>query len=365
MSISKGRAIGAALAIGAAAATGAARADEPGFTIYGTIDTGLVSTTNTGDGKQNTTGFADSILGVSNVGFKGTKDIGGGTQAFFNLQAGFNPTSGQQNASGVLFSRNAYVGLQGSFGTISVGKQWDLNDDWLTGGIFLGGYNSGAIFKFTEFDAVSDLYNNTIKYVTPAFGGAQAGAFLSMKGSKAGDNKAGRIENIGAKYGEGPFYAGITYFHEDDLGDSEDGSHATYQLTTAAAKYSLSELALRAGASFAKISGPGDFQSIPSMSARSVQAYEIGVDYAFSSKFKASADLLYRKDTTQDNHTSVARLLGVWTLTPQAALLVNVAYLKNGGGATESLVNTDSGDIGGGFPDQSQTSVAFGVRYSF
>ncbi len=361
MSSSKRRAIGAALMIGAA---GAAWADEPGMTIYGTIDTGLVSTTHTGSGSQTTTGFADSILGVSNVGFKGVRDIGGGTQVFFNLQAGFNPTSGQQNASGVLFSRNAYVGLQGPLGTVSIGKQWDLNDDWLVGSVFLGGYNSGAIFKFSEFDAVSDLYNSTIKYVTPAFGGAQAGALLSMKG-KAGDSKAGRILNVGGKYGDGPFYAGITYFHEDDLGDSESGTRATYQLTTAAAKYSLEALAFRLGASFANISGPGDFQSIAPMSARKAQAYEAGVDYAFSSRFKASADLLYRTDSTLSNHTSSARLLGVWTLSPQAALLVNVAYLKNGGGATESLVSTDSGLVGGGFADQDQTSVALGVRVSF
>jgi predicted porin len=361
MSISKCRAIGAALAIGAA---GAAWADEPGMTIYGLVDTGLVTTTHTGDGSQRTTGFADSILGVSNVGFKGVRDIGGGTQAFFNLQAGFNPTSGQQNASGVLFSRNAYVGLQGPLGTVSVGKQWDLNDDWLVGSVFLGGYNSGAIFKFSEFDAVSDLYNSTIKYVTPAFGGAQAGALLALKG-KAGDTKAGRILNVGGKYGDGPFYAGITYFHEDDLGDSEDGSSATYELTTAAAKYSLAQFAFRVGASFAKISGPGDFQSIASMSARKAQAYEVGVDYAFTDKIKGSADVLYRKNSTLENHTTGARLLGVYTLTSQASLLVNVAYLKNGGGATESLVNTDSGEIGGGYANQNQTSVALGVRYSF
>ena len=361
MSNSKRRMVAAALVIGAA---GAAWADEPGMTIYGTIDTGLVSTTHTGSGSQTTTGFADSILGVSNVGFKGVKDIGGGTQAFFNLQAGFNPTTGRQNASGVLFSRNAYVGLQGPLGTVSVGKQWNLNDDWLVGGIFLGGYNSGAIFKFSEFDAVSDLYNNTIKYVTPAFGGAQAGGLVSFQG-KAGSNKAGRVFNVGGKYGEGPFYAGITYFHENDGSSTDAGTGASYQLTTAGAKYSLQELAFRAGASFASISGPGDFQSIPAMSARKAQAYEAGVDYAFSSRFKASADLLYRKDSTLQNHTTGARLLGVYTLSSQAALLVNVAYLKNGSGATESLVNTDSGLIGGGYANQNQTSVALGARYSF
>jgi len=364
MSISKGRAIGAALVIGAAAATGAARADEPGMTIYGLIDTGLATTTHTGDGTQRSTGFVDNILGVSNVGFKGTRDLGGGVQGFFNLQAGFNPTSGQEFNDGILFSRNAYVGVQGSMGKISVGKQWDLNDDWLVGSVFLAGYNAGAIFKFSEFDAVSELYNNTIKYVTPTFGGVQAGALLSMRG-KAGDSKSGRVENIGAKYGDGPFYAGITYYHEDDLGNNEDDSRGSYQLTTAAAKYSLSQFVFRAGVSFASISGAGDFQYIPAMPAHKAQAYEVGVDCSFTSNFKGTAELLYRKNSTFDNHTTGMRLLGVYTLTPQAALLVNVAYLKNAGGATESLFNTDSGEPGGGYANQNQTSVAFGAQYSF
>lgn len=365
--------IGAGLLAGAAGA--ATAAGVPDVTVYGVIDTGLVTTSHTGTGSQTKTGFADSILGVSNVGFKGTHDLGNGMEAFFNLQAGFNPTSGDQNAgAGHLFSRNAYVGLQGNLGSISVGKQWDLNDDWLVGSVFLGGYNSGAVFKFSEFDAVSDLYNNTVKYVSPSFGGVQGAGMISFQGNSA-DSKAGRIFNVGARYSTGgPLYGGITYYHEDDGSGSTPSTGATYQLTTVGGKYAMELLALRLGASFASISGPGSFQSIPSMSARRAQVVEAGVDYAFSSKFKASADLIYRhgrlsavedESAATSNHTAGARLLGVYNFTPDAALLLNIAYLKNGSGATEALVNTDSGLVGGGYANQSQTSVAIGARYAF
>jgi predicted porin len=200
--------------------------------------------------------------------------------------------------------------------------------------------------------------------VTPSFNGFQGGVLVAEPG-RTGDNKAGRIYNIGGKYSDGPLLAGLTYYHEDDGSSASASSGATYQLTTAGAKYAFQSFALRAGISFASISGPGQFQSIASMSARKAQAAEVGVDYSFSDSVTGSADVLYRRDSTQDNHTTGLRALGVYKLTPQASLLVNVAYLKNGGGASETLVNTDSTAVGGGFPNQSQTSIALGGRYSF
>ena len=49
----------------------------------------------------------------------------------------------------------------------------------------------------------------------------------------------------------------------------------------------------------------------------------------------------------------------------RTTLVANVAYLKNSSSATEALVNTTSGAIGGGVAGTSQTSVALGVRHIF
>ena len=162
-----------------------AQSAAPSVTVFGIVDAGISSTTNTGNGSQTTSGAVSSILGVSAIGFKGDKDLGDGLTGFFNFMAGFNPTTGKLSDPNTLFSRNAYIGLSSSMGSVSIGKQWDLNDDWLVGSVFKGGYNAGAVFKFSEFDAVSDLYNNTIKYVTPVSGGFQGAA---MYGSNIGDS---------------------------------------------------------------------------------------------------------------------------------------------------------------------------------
>jgi len=346
----------AALALGLSSVAAA----QSSVTLSGIIDTGISWTNHAGNGSQSLTGVSDSILGVSNFGLSGKEDLGGGVNALFNLQAGFNPSSGKMSSNGTLFSRNAYVGLSSaSAGTLTAGKQWNFNDDWLVGSVFKGGYNSGSIFKFSEFDAVSEIYNNTLKYVSPSLGGAQFGAMYGF-GEQAGSFAQGSLFNLAARYSGGPFYLAATYDQE-----RATGTGSLYKLATIGASYTFGAAKLRLGAAHADVGGTGAFQSIPSMSARKATAVEGGVDYAFTPAFTGSADVLYRRDSTLSNSTMVYRLLGQYSLSKRTTLIANVAYLKNSSGATEALVNTTSGAIGGGVAGMSQTSVALGVRHAF
>lgn len=58
-------------------------------------------------------------------GLRGTEDIGGGTQVIFDLESYFNVQTGASGRTGFphdgLFSRNAYVGLTGHYGTLTAG----------------------------------------------------------------------------------------------------------------------------------------------------------------------------------------------------------------------------------------------------
>lgn len=338
---------------------------QTSVTVSGVIDTGISYARNAGNGAQNKVGEADSILGVSNVGFSGKEDLGGGLKAIFNLQAGFNPGNGAQSASGQLFSRNALVGLASPAGTLTVGKQWNFNDDWLVGSVFKGGYNSGSIFKFSEFDAVSEIYNNTVKYVSPAMSGFQGGAMLGF-GEAAGSIRTGQVYNLAARYQQGPLLLAATYDHEQGAGVVGSASaDSTYKLTTLGGSYGFGALTTRLGYAYSDISGPGAFQSIPSMAARKAYAVEAGLDYAFTPAFTGSADVIYRKNTTLSNDSKVYRLLGIYSLSKRTSLIANIAYLNNAGGASESLVGTDSTAIGGGFANQSQTALALGIRHLF
>ena len=350
----------AATLLGALACTAQAQSS---VTLSGFFDTGVMSATHVGDGTNSQVSAVNSILGVSNLGFKGTEDLGSGLNAIFQLQAGFNPTNGTMSSTGTLFSRNAYVGLNGGFGTLTVGKQWNFNDDWLVGSVFKGGYNSGAVFKFSEFDAISEIYNNTIKYVTPTVAGVQGG-FMYAPGENPAGASVGSLYNVALKYAQGPFYLAANYDHEKDMAASNNTGHA-YKLTTVGTSYAFGVMHARLGYARSDIEGPGSFQSIPSLSARKAHVIGFGLDYQVSPVMTASADVLYRKNTTLSNNTKVYRLLGIYNLSPRTSLIANLAYLNNGDGATEALVNTLSKAAGGGFANQTQSALALGIRHVF
>nr|WP_281365326.1 porin [Paraburkholderia caffeinitolerans] len=51
--------------------------------------------------------------------------MGGGLSAIFDLQAGFDPNSGAEASSGLVFNQQAFVGLQNNqFGTLTLGRQY-------------------------------------------------------------------------------------------------------------------------------------------------------------------------------------------------------------------------------------------------
>ncbi|MDH0864428.1 porin [Mitsuaria sp. GD03876] len=66
-------------------------------------------------------GFAPSRLG-----FRGTEDLGDGLKAVFTLEMGLGADSGTLNQGGRAWGRQAYVGLQGGWGTISLGRQYSM-----------------------------------------------------------------------------------------------------------------------------------------------------------------------------------------------------------------------------------------------
>ncbi len=332
--------------------------------VFGLIDTGVSAVTHTGDGQKTKTATTDGILSASGLGLGGSYDFGSSIKAIINLQTSFNPSKLQIPTNREVFSRNAYAGLESPWGTFTVGKQWDFNDDWFFGTVFKGGYNTGAIFKFSEFDAISELYRNSVKYTSPEISGLQVGAMYGLNDYRK-FRQAGSMYSLGIKYSDGPLMMGLTHNHEEDTGIDAAYTGNRYLLTTLGGSYNWGKFNSRLGLTYADISGPAKLQSIASMSARKAYAVEVGVDYPFTTAFTGSADIIYRENTTLSNQTLVYRLSGEYKISKPLSLTANLAYLHNDGGATEAFVNTNSDFVGGGYPNQNQMSTAMGVRYRF
>jgi predicted porin len=110
------------------AAAGAAQA-QSSVTLYGEIDNGIQYEAGLPRGHQVSAESADFI--PSRFGMKGAEDLGGGTQAIFQLEAGVNTQNGA-TISGSLFGRNATVGLTNpTWGTFKMGNMgaYEISQD--------------------------------------------------------------------------------------------------------------------------------------------------------------------------------------------------------------------------------------------
>ena len=96
---------------------------QSGVTLYGNVDASVVTASGIGTASDRRTSFGEGNWAPSVWGVKGSEDLGGGMHAHFRLEGGFSSANGaiaNGGTSGV-FSRQANVGLNGAFGSVTAG----------------------------------------------------------------------------------------------------------------------------------------------------------------------------------------------------------------------------------------------------
>lgn len=178
--------------------------------LYGVIDVGFVYNNNAHDAKQYSM-VAGSLKG-NRWGLLGKEDLGGGYKAVFLLENGFSAVNGALAQGGAEFGRQAYVGLGGPAGTLTLGRQYDSIVDYVgvmkAGGDTAGGYASHP----GDLDNTGNSYraNNAIKYTSPDYRGITFGGVFSP-GGMAGESRRNRIYSFGVGYKQGPLALGAAY----------------------------------------------------------------------------------------------------------------------------------------------------------
>jgi predicted porin len=111
---------------GIVAAMGTAHA-QTNITTYGIVD-GAVEYYDNADASGKSQVRMPSLGGgmfPSRLGFKGSEDLGNGLKAIFTLENGFYVDSGSQGQGGRLFGRQAWVGVAGSWGQLTIGRTYN------------------------------------------------------------------------------------------------------------------------------------------------------------------------------------------------------------------------------------------------
>ena len=103
---------------------------DTSVTLYGVVDTAIEYVNNIPDaagGKHSSVHFTNLTSSwPSYWGLRGTEKISDNLSAVFTLESGFNPGTGTSGQGGRLFGRQAFVGLNGDWGQVAFGRQYNM-----------------------------------------------------------------------------------------------------------------------------------------------------------------------------------------------------------------------------------------------
>lgn len=325
------------LAGAALAACGLVQA-QSNVTLYGIVSQDVLRATHTAKGRA--TLVENGRLNSSRLGFMGAEDLGDGLYAIFGLESGINPDTGTANGGSSFWNRGSYVGFKNAYGTLTIGRQWNVNDDLLGNFFVFGGY---AVFSYGGFGETSDTFNNSAKYVSPSFGGFTFEALGAL-----GEGGPRTYELAGA-YSGGGLKAALTYHvTESKAVGLKD------KLISGGVSYGMASWNARFGYSSAdnQLSGTGT-AGFPKAAA-----YDLGFDYAVTPLTILSLDYVARDLKNSSNDSHFIRLLARYNLSKRTQLNANLIQMKNKGTAVESFYGLDA-------PGATQNVIGVGVSHSF
>ncbi|MES2740460.1 MAG: porin [Pseudomonadota bacterium] len=192
------------LAAALLAVSGAAQA-QSSVTIYGLLDVGVENLNNAKAGGGTLTRINSGGMNTSRWGLRGSEDLGGGLKAVFQLEGGLFLDTGASD--GVLFKRQANVGLEGGFGKVILGRSFTSVYDFLLPFDPLGfapSYSwatSGSATGPSKY-GMTTQFDNLVKY-TGAVGGFKFGATYGFGEQTTGTADSAKMATA-ASYAAGP-----------------------------------------------------------------------------------------------------------------------------------------------------------------
>jgi predicted porin len=336
-----------ALALASFLSTGAFA--QSSVTIYGAVGLDMISASKvsnaTGTAAKSMIKLDDNAIVNSRIGFKGVEDLGGGVKAIFDLESSISPDTGKTNKER-FWNRNAFVGVAGGLGTLKLGHQWNVADDYMCGYFVCGYY---APFLMAGFGALSDYYDNTIKYTSPNYGGFE-GAVSYTLGEQAASKTAGNKLQLAGNYGAGPVGVGLVYFTEKD----EAATGKSNTMIALGGSYDFGVAKARLGYAKAKVDTGTAFKAT---------LIDVGVDVPLSDAYAVSADYVLNDKSSSKDDTSFLRLRGSYALSKRTSLNANVIFLKNSGNAAFAFITDQKGFAG--IAGQKQTILTAGITHAF
>ncbi len=176
--------------------------------VYGIADASIGVENTDAPGEGHRTVVSSGTQSTSRIGFRGTEDLGNGLKALFNIEAGVALDSGAQDAAGT-FQRRAVVGLQGSFGTITIGREYGPIAAVAQSADPLGHGFYGSTLTSFGTNRLTRRLSNSVNYKSEAYSG-----FTVLAAYSAGERNVDPSNDLwgaAVEYKNGPVYLGAGY----------------------------------------------------------------------------------------------------------------------------------------------------------
>ncbi|MFM0314921.1 porin [Paraburkholderia nemoris] len=280
-------------------------------------------------------------MSTSYWGLKGAEDLGNGYKAIFALEGFFLAQNGQYGrfTGDTMFSRNAYVGIESPYGTVTAGRlTTPLFVSTILFNPFIDSYQFSPMVWHTylglgTFPTYStdqgvtgdSGWSNAVSYSSPNFNGLSATAMYAL-GNTAGEN--------GSKKWSGQ----VLYFH------GPFAATAVYQYVN-----------------FNNV--PGDLGSfstsgVPGLKSQSVAQAGVSYDMKFV-KFYGQYMYTYNQQTISSWHVNTGQG-GVTIPAGPGSVMASYAYSRDGGGLNQTR---QTASVGYDYPLSKRTDIYAAYMY--
>ena len=344
---------------------------QSNVTVYGVADAGVAYGEH-GEGELQ--GVLSGVLSGSRIGFKGSEDLGNGLKAVFQLEQGFDIGTGAASPDvpgASVFSRQAWVGLSGAWGTVGRGRQYAPG--------YFANYDAVAAASISPQSLLSAAsgatitpnsparWDNAVTY-TGAFSGLTARAIYSANAETNAFDGAGQevfgaddddAFGLGLDYANGPLKVGAVYHL---LGDARNTAGSDDQ----------QEWLLGASYDFGVLTLAGSYQQVENagfVDGTDVDIYQLGVIVPVGAA--GNVHLAYGEadfdEANFDGKTKAYTVAYTHAVSKRTTAYAGYMGTDNDNGLAISLVPSGSTPALGGLPETGEKShlVAVGLRHTF
>ncbi len=338
--------------------------------LYGIIDLGVAHYSN---GSGSVSKLGTGIQSGSRIGLKGTEDLGGGLSAFFDAETGFcaNGGTGSPNTANNVspyctggpggqgfMGRQAFAGLKGNFGAVSVGRQYTLtfldqaNIDPFGYGL------TGTISNIGTIGAPPRASQSMI-YQSPNFDGFNvAGMYVFGDGlglTTATTTQTTGAYNLHAGYNNGPIMVGLDYLRVNSNTGNPTNKH-----TMIVGSYDFGV------AKLAGMYAQNQLGSVTGVSGDKLNVWMLGATVPVGPGAILASYTVQQDKTTAGLGAKQYAIGYTYSLSKRTNLYTSYAHISNDSGQNlivqDATGNNDAPVVGTGF---TSSGFALGIRHQF